>query len=83
MIPVGGTYTVDADNASEISKALNPSIVIPMHFKTEKCQLPISGVDGFLRKMENVKRLNVSEIEISKDAIPLGGQEVWVLDYAN
>ena len=82
MIPVGGTYTVDGNSAAAVSKALSAPIVIPMHFKTKKCNLPIAGVDAFLEKMGNVKKLNVSEIEITTDGIHKDSQEVWVLNHA-
>ena len=82
LLPVGGTYTVDGEGAAGVAKALNPAVVIPMHFKTEKCNLPISDVNGFLKQMENVKKRDVSTIEISKDELPSGTPEVWVLEYA-
>ena len=33
LIPVGGTYTVDADAAAEVVKTLQPRLVIPMHYR--------------------------------------------------
>lgn len=33
MVPVGGVYTIDAQEASEVAKAIAPNIVIPMHYK--------------------------------------------------
>lgn len=36
MIPVGGFYTIDAKTAAEIVEELEPSVVIPMHYKTPK-----------------------------------------------
>ncbi|MBW1931211.1 MAG: MBL fold metallo-hydrolase [Deltaproteobacteria bacterium] len=65
LVPVGGTYTLDADGAVRVVNSLRPKVAIPMHFKTEKCDLPIAGVEGFLEKMDKVKELGVSEIEIS------------------
>lgn len=82
LLPVGGTYTVDADSAVKVAEALNPRLIIPMHFKTAKCDLPIAGVDGFLEKMATVKKLRQSEIELTADTIPAAGPEVWVMDYA-
>jgi len=82
LIPVGGTYTVDADGAAKIAEALNPKLIIPMHFKTDKCALPISEVDGFLEKMPKVNQLKQSEIELSQDKLPDAGTEVWVLNHA-
>ena len=82
LIPVGGTYTVDAGGAVKVIESLAPKLVIPMHFKTDKCDLPIAGVDAFLSKMENVKNLQQSEIELPADQVPAQGPEVWVMDHA-
>lgn len=82
LLPVGGTFTVDAVGAVGVAKALDPRLVIPMHFKTDKCDLPIGEVDDFLAKMTNVKKLSESEIELSQDNLPSSGSEVWVLNYA-
>lgn len=35
MVPVGGVFTLDPTQAVQAIRALEPSIVIPMHFKTE------------------------------------------------
>ncbi|MFC1531910.1 MBL fold metallo-hydrolase [Thermodesulfobacteriota bacterium] len=82
MIPVGGTFTVDAEGAAKVAESLKAELVIPMHFKTDKCDLPVAGVEGFLDQMENVNRLEESEIEISLDQLPKAGPEVWVLNPA-
>jgi len=49
MIPVGGHYTIDADEAVRVVSQLNPKIVLPMHYKPENwpLDLPIAGVDKF------------------------------------
>lgn len=82
LIPVGGTYTLDAEGATKVVEALGAKLVIPMHFKTDKCDLPIAKVDGFIAQMTNVKKLNVSEVDLSRDKLPSTGHEVWVLNYA-
>ncbi len=33
LIPVGGTYTVNAEGAKQILDALSPEIVLPMHYR--------------------------------------------------
>jgi L-ascorbate metabolism protein UlaG (beta-lactamase superfamily) len=82
LVPVGGTFTVDAEGAAKVIQALTPRLVIPMHFKTDKCELPIAEVDGFLKKMAEVKRLKESEIELTPDTLPAPGPEVWVMAHA-
>lgn len=82
LVPVGGTFTVDADGAIKLIEALKPDLVIPMHYKTAKCNLPIGEVEDFLGKMENIKRLDQSEIELTAEKIPPAGPEVWVMNHA-
>lgn len=38
MIPVGGTFTVDAEQAAAIIRQLNPKIAIPMHYRSDYYQ---------------------------------------------
>jgi L-ascorbate metabolism protein UlaG (beta-lactamase superfamily) len=82
LIPVGGTFTVDAGGATKVVETLGAKLVIPMHFKTDKCDLPIAEVDDFLTQMPDVKRFQESEIELSQDKLPAAGPEVWVLNHA-
>lgn len=36
LLPVGGYYTIDAKEASELVRILNPRMVIPMHFRDDR-----------------------------------------------
>jgi len=85
LIPVGGYYTIDADQATRIAEALHPRVVIPMHYFTDRTRVesfPIAGVEGFLKGKKSVRRLDRSEVELSKAALP-PETEVWVLRHAN
>jgi len=81
MIPVGGFYTIDAKVATEVVNSLKPRLTIPMHFKTEKCGFPITTVDDFIAGKTNVKKLNTSEIEVTKDNLP-ASTEIQILKFA-
>lgn len=70
MIPVGGNYTLDARQATVVYQALRSKIVIPMHYKTAKCAYPIATVDEFLKGKGNVRNLDSSEVEYTKDGLP-------------
>lgn len=70
FIPVGGYYTIDANEASGIVKALNPKLVCPMHYKTPKTSYPIEGVERFTNGKSNVRYLNSSQMEISRNTLP-------------
>lgn len=82
LVPVGGTYTLDADMASRLIEKVKPKVVIPMHFRTKKCSFPIADVEAFLAGKKNVKNFGRSEIVLSSDRLPDGCAEVWVLDHA-
>lgn len=51
LIPVGGTYTIDHTEAVEVIKQLNPTTVIPMHYKTDETKLDIAPVDNFISEI--------------------------------
>ena len=48
LVPVGGTYTIDAEIAKEYVDRLMPNVIIPMHYKDDSIELDIEGVDAFL-----------------------------------
>ncbi len=70
LIPVGGSVTIDAKVAGQVGDKLIPRVIIPMHYKTDKCALPIAGVDEFLRGKEGVKKLATSEVEFKQGELP-------------
>ena len=56
LIPVGGFYTIDAKQAAETVRRINPRMIIPMHYKTEvNADWPIAGVEAFLTEMNASK----------------------------
>ena len=78
MVPVGGVYTIGCQKAQEIVEAINPSIVIPMHYKTSCCQLNIDDAGEFVSSFENPV-FHTSTATILSDKLP-ETMEVWVLE---
>jgi len=71
LIPVGGTYTLDAKGAQEAVAKLDPRIVIPMHYKTP--DLKLTGLDGperFLAGMSRVERTQGSSYTVQASTLP-------------
>ena len=81
MAPVGGFFTIDAAAATQIVAKLQPRVVIPMHYSTDKCAYPISGVEDFLKGKADVKKKDASEAEFSKGDLP-SPIEIVVLKHA-
>jgi L-ascorbate metabolism protein UlaG (beta-lactamase superfamily) len=70
LVPVGGTFTVDAKGATAVINRLRPRIAIPMHYRTPKVSLDIAPVDGFLAGKLRVRRVEGSEIDLDKGSLP-------------
>ena len=81
LIPVGGHFTIDPKEATHVAGQLKPKVLIPMHFKTKKCDFPIAAVDDFLKGKSNVKRLKASETSFTQGKLPQQ-MEIVVLDHA-
>lgn len=75
LIPVGGNYTIDATVATQVCERLKPSVIMPMHYQTEKSSgMPITGVDEFLQGKTNVTRLDTSEVQFRSGQLPASTQ---------
>jgi L-ascorbate metabolism protein UlaG (beta-lactamase superfamily) len=70
LIPVGGYFTIDHAVAAGVVDALNPRLVVPMHYKTDKVNFPIAGVDPFLASQSRVERKQSSTAEATADTLP-------------
>jgi len=68
LIPVGGYFTIDSRTAEKVINILKPKVVIPMHFKTDKCGFPIASVDDFTKNKE-VNKID-GEFQIKKETLP-------------
>jgi L-ascorbate metabolism protein UlaG (beta-lactamase superfamily) len=80
LIPVGGNYTIDAKKAKNIVDDINPKIVLPMHYKTDILDFPITGVDEFLSyfEKESIEIFDGPEVEF--DELPLN-KKLYLLDH--
>lgn len=88
MIPVGGTFTIDSEEAVKVINSLNPKIVIPMHYVTEASKVTfedyLSPVDDFISKikLEGWKVENVDNLALTKQMInTMKHKQVFVLNY--
>jgi L-ascorbate metabolism protein UlaG (beta-lactamase superfamily) len=81
LIPVGGYFTIDSKEATRVAEQLKAKVLIPMHFKTEKCGFPIAPVEDFLKGKPNSRRPGTSEVTFDKTTLP-HQMEVVVLEHA-
>lgn len=81
LLPVGGLYTIDAEEATRVMADIKPRITIPMHYKTEKCNFPMAGVEAFSAGKTGVKMARAFEIDIRRESLP-EEPEIVVMEYA-
>lgn len=78
LLPVGGNYTIDADEARRYVDALKPKIVIPMHFKQAGLNIDIEGVEKFLDGAPFETQEGV--MTLTKEDFPEVGTKIIVME---
>jgi len=82
MMPVGGVFTIDAGQAAKLASELSPKILIPMHYSTPSCTIPLEKIDEFIERAPfPVKRIEKRPVSITREAMP-ETSEIWVLPYS-
>jgi L-ascorbate metabolism protein UlaG (beta-lactamase superfamily) len=73
FVPLGGGFTIDAAGANEVCRAINPRVIVPMHYKT--AGLPfLADVEEFLQGKKSVTRLAESEKQFTRSNLPRSTQ---------
>jgi len=70
LVPVGGTFTIDAKGATAVVDRLRPNIAIPMHYLTPKTKLNLAPVEPFLAGKARVRKVEGSELVVKADDLP-------------
>ncbi len=66
MVPVGGIYTIDSEQAFELVKQLDPKIAIPMHFRSiyyEAGNPELQTEDEFINRWDCAAKLFKTSID--------------------
>jgi len=80
LIPVGGTYTLDAKRAVEVISQIEPRIVIPMHYKTKDIKIDLDPVDKFIKEV-GLTPTYEEKLKISKKDLPSEDMELVILSF--
>lgn len=80
MVPVGGFYTISAQEASHIISEIEPAIVIPMHYGRpeldQKSFGSLTPLSSFLKEIGKEDIAPVPKFVVTKDKLP---QEMQVV----
>ena len=84
FLPIGGTYTIDAEQAKDYVDMLAPKIVIPMHYRPSDGKLDIDGADKFLLQYseEDILRV-IGEVSFTKESIKNPKQKIIFMERKN
>lgn len=72
MVPIGGTYTINAKEALSLIDKLEPNIALPMHYSVQGSNIPVDSVHSFIKQATGVFDISKSGknyLDISKQKL--------------
>jgi len=78
FVPVGGTFTLDAEEAAKIVNKIEPRVIIPMHYKVEGLKINLDGVEKFVKEIGLVAE-KTDVLKIDKKDLPQEGMRLVIL----
>lgn len=79
IIPIGGTFTLDAQEAIKVVEQLEPHLIIPMHYKLAGLKVDLAGLTEFLKEIGLDKKPAVDKLTIKKKDLIGKDMEVVVM----
>lgn len=83
LIPTGGFYTINAEEAVKVIQEIEPSIVIPMHFNRPEMNQEqfekVQDLNMFLKAMGASGTEPIEKLSIKKEDLSVEDQKVVVL----
>ena len=79
LIPVGGKYTIDGNEAAKIVKQLEPKIVIPMHYQLAGLKTKLEGLDKFLKAIGQKNKEPLPKLIVKRKDLSSEGMEIVIL----
>jgi len=81
LIPTGGpAATIELDEAVALWEKIQPRVIIPMHFKNQKCSFPKYGIEDLLKMKPEAVLACKSEADFTKSSLPFN--QILILDPA-
>lgn len=78
LIPVGGKYTLDAEQAIAVIAQIEPRIIIPMHYKVPGLEIDIESADKFIKAL-GLTPSHEDKLKVSKRDLPQEDMELVIL----
>lgn len=85
LCPVGGAFTINAEQAVKTIRSLEPRIIIPMHYKTDKhneqVYADLQGLETFLKEY-GTEATPEKKMDITKQNLPEETELVLLMETA-
>ncbi|MFA5722379.1 MAG: MBL fold metallo-hydrolase [Candidatus Paceibacterota bacterium] len=69
LIPVGGTYTIDYEEAISFINQIEPKIIIPMHYALPGLKIKLDPLDKFIKSISKKPEV-MDKLVIKKNNLP-------------
>lgn len=79
FLPVGGTFTIDSQEAARIVNQIEPRIVIPMHYQSPKLGKNLDPAEKFLKIMGQKSVEILPKLTIKQKDLPQEGPKIILL----
>ncbi len=70
LVPVGGGNTINFSQAASLVRAMEPKLVIPMHYKTPALNKEMDTAEKFLKEMGVAEAAPQPKITVTKSSLP-------------
>ena len=80
MVPVGGNYTIDGQQAAEIVSQIEPKVIIPMHYKIDGLKVDLDDNKKFLKSV-GLQPEKVDVFKINRKSLPQEEIKLVVFNY--
>jgi L-ascorbate metabolism protein UlaG (beta-lactamase superfamily) len=81
FIPIGGNYTIDGKKAAELIRKIEPTIVIPMHYKLAGSTAEIADESKFCSEIGNCPKEKTAKLNIKKKDLEGKNMEIVLMDH--
>lgn len=79
LIPIGGVYTLNAEQAKEYVDKIMPDVVIPMHYRTKDSKLDIDKLNDFLDLFDDESIVYAEGDTVEFDRADFDGESTKVI----
>lgn len=80
LIPVGGTYTIDAERAAAVVAQIEPKIIVPMHYRVDGLKIDIDDAKAFVKAV-GLQSEQVDVLKINKKTLPQDETKLVVFNF--